>query len=370
MIDLRARVVSVAFHKLDVDSDGILNKKDIMDFFNNNVHIDQLSGKKITLRAQKEFMRAFNDGGKNNDFVISKEDFMRYYDNLSSTIVNQGKFSTLIIDTWYLSTDDLSIPDAELFISPKKSIPSTSVSSSVDANDDCEENELKKTSDVTISQEIAPLNSKKFKNRRGGTLYVQDEVSLDMIFETNYSDTSPLKYSNMRRDKLDFESSRLRSPKTTRNANYSRRSMLNTLTPNLSPPQSMLNTLIPNPSPPHNSLPPFRPPSPFFTTSTTTTATTRPSSRPSSPFFTIQKPIESESHPVSIQVSEVYSDEGYNSPKSPKSPEPHRPIGSFIARYYIVGCCYICVNYKNFFICIYSCILETFVLLYDVSLLQ
>lgn len=366
MNELRARVVSVAFHKLDIDNDGSINKKCVVDFFNDNVHIDQLSGKKTTLRAQKEFMRAFTDGGKNNDFVISDEDFMRYYDILSSTIVNQGKFCTLIIDTWYLSTDDLSSPDAELFISPKKPIPSTSVSSSADANDDCEENELNKTSDVTINQKIAPLNSEIFKNRRRGTLYVRDEVSLDTIkkpmdvklilseksissesrvawdsVETNYSDTSPLNYSNMRKDKLDFESSRLRSPKITRNTNYSRRSMLNTLTPNLSPPQSMLNTLIPNPSPPHNSLPPFRPPSPSFTTATITTATTttRPSSRPSSQIFTIQQPIESESHPVFVQLSEVYSDEGYD---SPKSPEPHRPIGSFIARYYIVGC-YACV---------------------------
>ena len=93
----RQSLVVQAFGKLDMDKSGVIDIDDIRDVYNAKQHPDVKSGKKTEEEVLLEFLDTFEMhhnvvGNTVGDHVITKEEFMEYYNNVSASIDNDQYF--------------------------------------------------------------------------------------------------------------------------------------------------------------------------------------------------------------------------------------------------------------------------------------
>ena len=108
MNDFRKNLVNQAFNKLDVNGNGEISFDEIQSKYNAQNHPEVLSGKKTEEEVLKEFMDTFQDTynylcGTETDNIITLEEFMEYYENVSMTIDNDEYFEIMINNGWNLN---------------------------------------------------------------------------------------------------------------------------------------------------------------------------------------------------------------------------------------------------------------------------
>jgi Ca2+-binding EF-hand superfamily protein len=103
----RKKVVANAFKKLDKDSSGWIDISDIRGVYVANKHPDVISGKKTEDQILQEFLETFETAHamRNNEapnYVVTKEEFDEYYNNISASIDDDAYFQQMMISAWKL----------------------------------------------------------------------------------------------------------------------------------------------------------------------------------------------------------------------------------------------------------------------------
>ena len=108
MNDFRKNLVNEVFNKLDINGNGEISFDEIQAKYDASNHPEVLSGKKTEEQVLKEFMDTFQDTynylcGTETDNIITLEEFMEYYENVSMTIDNDEYFEILLTNGWNLN---------------------------------------------------------------------------------------------------------------------------------------------------------------------------------------------------------------------------------------------------------------------------
>ena len=105
MNEFRQKLVQQAFDILDVSKNGEISFEEIKNKYNANRHPDVLSGKKTEDEVLKEFMDTFQETynylcGTETDNIITIEEFLEYYENVSMIIDDDDYFELLLNNEW------------------------------------------------------------------------------------------------------------------------------------------------------------------------------------------------------------------------------------------------------------------------------
>ena len=105
MNEFRQKIVQKAFDILDVNKNGEISFEEIKNKYNVSCHPDVLSGKKTEEEVLKEFMDTFQETynylcGTETDNVITIEEFLEYYENVSMIIDDDAYFELLLNNAW------------------------------------------------------------------------------------------------------------------------------------------------------------------------------------------------------------------------------------------------------------------------------
>lgn len=105
MNQTRQASVLKAFKKLDADGNGWIDISDVRGVYNGKKHPDVLSGKKTEDDILKEFLSTFEmaHNMRNNsapDYVVTKDEFCEYYNNVSMSIDDDAYFLQMIATAW------------------------------------------------------------------------------------------------------------------------------------------------------------------------------------------------------------------------------------------------------------------------------
>ena len=107
MNDFRKNLVNEVFNKLDLNGNGKISFDELQANFSAKDHPEVLSGKKSEEEVIKEFMDTFQDTynylcGTETDNIITLEEFMEYYENISMTIDDDEYFEIMLNNAWNL----------------------------------------------------------------------------------------------------------------------------------------------------------------------------------------------------------------------------------------------------------------------------
>lgn len=99
-----------AYKKLDKDGNGWVDINDIKGTYNANKHPDVMQGKKTEDQILQEFLETFETAHalRNNDapnYVVTKEEFVEYYNNISASIDDDAYFTLMINNAWKLTEE-------------------------------------------------------------------------------------------------------------------------------------------------------------------------------------------------------------------------------------------------------------------------
>lgn len=102
MNEPRMRLVVKAFRALDNagDGNGFLTFEDIAPAFNAAEHPDVKDGSRTEAQVLADFLNAFEGSGGNKDGTVTMEEWIDYYENLSSGMDEDDYFCTMIANTW------------------------------------------------------------------------------------------------------------------------------------------------------------------------------------------------------------------------------------------------------------------------------
>lgn len=117
MNQFRTQMVVKAYKKIDYNGDGQLDITDIKGKYNASKHPDVKSGKKTEDEILKEFLETFEMHhnvmhGTKSDGVVTLDEFIEYYTNISANIDNDAYFDLMMTNAWNIdgknNTDNLA----------------------------------------------------------------------------------------------------------------------------------------------------------------------------------------------------------------------------------------------------------------------
>jgi Ca2+-binding EF-hand superfamily protein len=105
MNQARKKIVSQAFNKLDKDANGWIDISDLKGVYNAKKHPEVIQGKKTEDDILKEFLATFemHHSMRNNNapnYVVTKEEFEEYYNNVSMSIDDDMYFMQMMNASW------------------------------------------------------------------------------------------------------------------------------------------------------------------------------------------------------------------------------------------------------------------------------
>ena len=108
MNDFRKNLVNQVFNTLDINGNGEISFDELQAKYSAKNHPEVLSGRKTENEVLKEFMDTFQDTynylcGTEADNIITLEEFMEYYENISMTIDSDEYFEILLNNAWNLN---------------------------------------------------------------------------------------------------------------------------------------------------------------------------------------------------------------------------------------------------------------------------
>lgn len=104
---LRKQACMNAFNKMDRDRNGYLDYNDLVGVYSGKFHPEVKAGKKTEQQVLTEFLNTFQqhhnirDSGTPDD-VVTKEEFVEYYNNISANIDNDSYFMAMMNSAWNL----------------------------------------------------------------------------------------------------------------------------------------------------------------------------------------------------------------------------------------------------------------------------
>eukprot|EP00758_Cryptobia_borreli_P005061 Tbor_TRINITY_DN4718_c0_g1::TRINITY_DN4718_c0_g1_i1::g.16875::m.16875 len=100
MSDSRTALVKLAFLRLDKNSNGVVTYGELRQMYRPDKHPAVLRGEKTQRDIMEEFLSAWN---QNPDDVITEEEFIEFYSDLSASIDNDAYFELMIRNSWHIS---------------------------------------------------------------------------------------------------------------------------------------------------------------------------------------------------------------------------------------------------------------------------
>ena len=98
--DRRKQMILLAFAVLDSDKSGAVELNDIVSKYDASKHPDVKAGKRTAESVLQEFLDTF-DGNK--DGSVTPQEFIKYYENVSSSIDDDDYFELMIRNAWHIS---------------------------------------------------------------------------------------------------------------------------------------------------------------------------------------------------------------------------------------------------------------------------
>eukprot|EP00760_Papus_ankaliazontas_P036768 PhM_4_TR838/c0_g1_i1/m.59536 len=96
----RQAIVKRAFERLEKDGDGVVTLRDIAAAYDVDKHPDVVEGKADPDAVLRQFVE---DWDRNADGVISWEEFLEYYSNISAGIDSDQYFELMVRNAWHIS---------------------------------------------------------------------------------------------------------------------------------------------------------------------------------------------------------------------------------------------------------------------------
>lgn len=103
----REAIVMRCFAKMDKDGNGYIDINDIKGVYTASKHPDVMSGKKTENQILQEFLETFElhhslraNGAP--DHIVTKDEFIEYYNNISCSVDNDQYFSVMMNNAWNL----------------------------------------------------------------------------------------------------------------------------------------------------------------------------------------------------------------------------------------------------------------------------
>ena len=97
----RQEMVMMAYDVLDKSGDGLVTIEDIMSIYDASFHPDFASGRKTKEEVLREFMQIWETHRK--DGIVTKEEFIDYYKDVSASIDNDDYFELMIRNAWHIA---------------------------------------------------------------------------------------------------------------------------------------------------------------------------------------------------------------------------------------------------------------------------
>jgi Ca2+-binding EF-hand superfamily protein len=102
LTERRLKLVKQAFRIIDVDGSGIVDAREIATKYDASKHPEVISKRRTPTQVLTEFLDTFDVGGVKNGMVTEQE-FINYYTNLSASIDNEDYFELMIRNAWHIS---------------------------------------------------------------------------------------------------------------------------------------------------------------------------------------------------------------------------------------------------------------------------
>lgn len=107
----RKKFVMQAYAKLDRDGNGYVDINDIKGVYDASRHPDVLQGKKTEDQILMEFLETFEThhscrGNGAPDHIVTKEEFVEYYNNISASCPNDQYFELMMNNAWKINDGD------------------------------------------------------------------------------------------------------------------------------------------------------------------------------------------------------------------------------------------------------------------------
>lgn len=102
MTKKRQDLVKMAFRILDTDGSGEVDAQEIAAKYDASKHPEVMSKKRTAADVLKEFLANFDVGGV-KDGIVTEQEFLNYYANLSASIENENYFELMIRNAWHIS---------------------------------------------------------------------------------------------------------------------------------------------------------------------------------------------------------------------------------------------------------------------------
>ena len=99
--DRRKRIVLKAFKVLDKSGDGMITIEDIEESYNVDQHPDVVNSRRTREDVLEEFLSQWDTIEK--DGVVTRDEFMEYYRNISASIPGDDYFELMIRNAWHIS---------------------------------------------------------------------------------------------------------------------------------------------------------------------------------------------------------------------------------------------------------------------------
>lgn len=99
----RKGMVHLAFKILDKDGSGEIDITDISAAYNAKAHPDVIMERRTEKEILQEFMLNFEKGSKEQDGIVTLEEFENYYANISASIDTDDYFELMMRNAWHIS---------------------------------------------------------------------------------------------------------------------------------------------------------------------------------------------------------------------------------------------------------------------------
>ena len=124
MNKFRQNLVEMAFNKIDKKGVGAIDIRELIGSYSGMCHPSVKAGKRSVDQVMTEFVETFemnqNLHERRTEMIATKEDFIDYYNNVSTTIEDDREFEKLIAGIWQLYGDTPKVPVPY----PKKNVSS------------------------------------------------------------------------------------------------------------------------------------------------------------------------------------------------------------------------------------------------------
>jgi Ca2+-binding EF-hand superfamily protein len=97
----RARLVQMAFDRLDKDGTGIVDAAEVADAYDASRHPDVMAGKRTSNEVLRDFLETFEVGDE-VDGAVTQQEFHLYYQRVSASIDSDDYWELMLRNAWHI----------------------------------------------------------------------------------------------------------------------------------------------------------------------------------------------------------------------------------------------------------------------------